>query len=106
MDAHTREVSGPQRLNESAEAAATLAEEHEQLMTEVSRRAEVVLSETDEGRWPIFALRSTTMMSHISASSLPAPSATPLTAAITGLGMSRIARCSASISNSPLREGP
>jgi uncharacterized protein (DUF2249 family) len=57
MDARTREVSGPERLNESAGAAATLAEEHEQLMTEVSRRAGVVLSETEDGRWPILALR-------------------------------------------------
>ena len=36
----------------------------------------------------------------------PPPTATPLTAAITGLGMSRIIRCSRSISNMPHSVGP
>jgi uncharacterized protein (DUF2249 family)/hemerythrin-like domain-containing protein len=57
MDAHPHDMSARDRPGESAGVAATLAEEHEQLLREVTARAEVVLREVDEGRWPILALR-------------------------------------------------
>jgi hypothetical protein len=45
------------RPGESGRAAATLAEEHAQLLNEVSARAELLLLEVDEDRWPILPLR-------------------------------------------------
>jgi uncharacterized protein (DUF2249 family) len=57
MDERRRNTSGPDLLSESAGVAATLAEEHAQLLSEVSARAEALLREVGEGRWPILPLR-------------------------------------------------
>ena len=57
MHERKRDMSGPEGSTESARVAAALAEEHEQLLSEVRRRTEVVLHETEEGQWPILALR-------------------------------------------------
>jgi uncharacterized protein (DUF2249 family) len=57
MDERRRNTSGPDLLSESAGVAATLAEEHAQLLSEVSVRAEALLREVGEGRWPILPLR-------------------------------------------------
>jgi Hemerythrin HHE cation binding domain len=57
MDERNKGVTEPDRLSESAGAPATLAAEHEQLLSEVSDRAGVVLRETAEGHWPSLAVR-------------------------------------------------
>src|ERR1039457_6912611 len=56
--------------------------------------------------WPNRAVSAAMVRSHRTCSTCPPPMAKPLTAAITGLGTSLITRCSASISNSPLSDGP
>lgn len=47
----------PDRMSETAGGAATLAEEHAQLLSEVTARAEILLREAAEDRWPILPLR-------------------------------------------------
>jgi uncharacterized protein (DUF2249 family) len=44
-------------MSESAAGATTLAEEHAQLLSEVSARADVLVREAAEDRWPILPLR-------------------------------------------------
>jgi uncharacterized protein (DUF2249 family) len=57
MNESNKDMTRSERLSESAGVATTLAAEHEQLLSEVSDRAGVVLGETVEGRWPSLALR-------------------------------------------------
>jgi uncharacterized protein (DUF2249 family)/hemerythrin-like domain-containing protein len=57
MDEHASNTTGLNRTSGFADVAATLAEEHAQLLREVSARAEVLLRETAEDRWPILPLR-------------------------------------------------
>jgi hypothetical protein len=55
---------------------------------------------------PKLALSAAIVTSHNTCSTCPPPTATPLTAAITGLGTSRISRCSRSISKRLVSLGP
>jgi uncharacterized protein (DUF2249 family) len=57
MDERGRDTTGVDRMSGAAGVAATLAEEHAQLLREVSARAEVLLRESAEDRWPILPLR-------------------------------------------------
>jgi uncharacterized protein (DUF2249 family)/hemerythrin-like domain-containing protein len=57
MDERTPTAARPFRPSDSAGPASTLAEEHAQLLREVSARAAVVLREAAEDRWPILSLR-------------------------------------------------
>ena len=52
MDEHRRDMSGSDRSGVSALAVPTLADEHALLLREVSDRADGVLREADQGRWP------------------------------------------------------
>ena len=56
--------------------------------------------------WPKRAVSLAIDTSHRTCRTCPPPTATPLTAAMTGLGMSRITLCSAPISNIPDSLGP
>jgi uncharacterized protein (DUF2249 family) len=57
MDKRNKDMTAPDSLSESAGVAATLAAEHQKLLSEVSDRAGVVLRETLKDRWPRLALR-------------------------------------------------
>jgi uncharacterized protein (DUF2249 family) len=57
MDERNTHMTKPERFSESASVATTLAAEHDQLLSEVSDRARVVVGEAMEGRWPTLALR-------------------------------------------------
>ena len=56
--------------------------------------------------WPKRAWSAAIVRSQSTCSTWPPPIATPFTAAITGLGMSRMTRCSVSTSNRPVSVGP
>jgi uncharacterized protein (DUF2249 family) len=57
MDERAQTTTRPDRMSDPAGLGATLAEEHAQLLSEVSARAEVLLREAAEDRWPILPLR-------------------------------------------------
>src|SRR2546429_2654406 len=59
MNAPRRDLRAPNRPGVAvALTAPTLAEEHALLLHEVSARAEVLLREAEEGRWPAEQLRA------------------------------------------------
>jgi uncharacterized protein (DUF2249 family) len=57
MNEPRQDLTGPSRPGVTALATPTLAQEHVLLMREVSARAEALLREADEGRWPALELR-------------------------------------------------